>query len=81
MLELFTTVPIIFGKPITIWLGSVMFLQVSFQIFNGLSFQRGNVKFFKFHKVNALVLFAFLLVHAYYGAGIWFFGFKYGGLS
>ena len=74
-----TSVPLIFGKGLNIWLGLVLFGLLTFQIISGLKLHKGAGYLFRYHKFNALFLIIPVgLIHAYYGIGIWFFGFKYG---
>ncbi len=72
----FTTVPVFFGKSLNVWLGIPLFLLLIFQLITGFLVNRGNDKLFKFHKINAVALLIIVLIHAYYGFGIWFLGFK-----
>lgn len=75
-MEFLTTVPIVFGRPINIWLGMVLGILLIFQIYLGIMMtRRGRMNLLKIHKINAALLLIAALVHAYYGLGIWFFNF------
>ena len=75
-MEFLTTVPLIFGRPINVWLGIVLGVFLLFQIYLGIMMvRRGRINLLKLHKINAILLLIVTLVHAYYGLGIWFFNF------
>lgn len=74
----FTTVPVFLGKGLNVWLGIPLFFLLMFQLATGFLVNKGNYKLFKFHKINAVALLIIVLIHAYYGFGIWFLGFKQG---
>ena len=66
-------VPILWGKPINVWLGILLMLLLTFQILTG----RHIVKLpFSFHKRNVIVIILVVAGHAFYGLGIWFFNFS-----
>lgn len=75
-MEFLTTVPLIFGRPANIWLGMILGGLLFFQIYLGIRMVRGRMNFLKLHKINAALLLLVALVHAYWGLGIWFFGFQ-----
>lgn len=72
-----TTVPMLFGKPINIWLGLVLLVVITVQISTGLAIFRGAQNLTQFHRFNGIMLGIIVSVHAYYGIGTWFFGFEY----
>lgn len=74
-MDFFTTVPLVFGRPINVWLGILLGLLLLWQIYLGMMMVRGRMNLLKLHKINAATLFLVALVHAYYGLGVWFFGF------
>jgi hypothetical protein len=75
-MEFLTTVPLIFGRPINVWLGIVLGVFLLLQIYLGIMMvRRGRMNLLKLHKINAILLLIIALVHAYYGLGIWFFNF------
>jgi len=74
-----TSVPIVFGKGLNVWLGLTLAGLLTFQITTGIKLFRGKRYLLPYHRFNALFLIIPIgLVHAYYGIGIWFFAFKYG---
>jgi len=73
-----TSVPKVFGKGLQVWLGMILFVLVAFQIYTGLQLAQGQYALDLYHRYNALYLIIPIgLLHAYYGIGIWFFGFTY----
>jgi hypothetical protein len=75
-MEFLTIVPLVWGKPVNIWLGIVLAVLLLFQIYLGIMMvRRGRMNLLKLHKINAMLLLIVALVHAYYGLGIWFFNF------
>ncbi len=73
-----TSVPKVFGKGLQVWLGVALFILVAFQIYSGLQLAQGQHSLNPYHRFSALYLIIPIgLLHAYYGIGIWFFGFKY----
>jgi hypothetical protein len=72
------TVPIVFDKPINIWLGFVLIALLLVQITSGVLMVRGRRALFLPHVINAGLIAVVLAVHAYYGIGVWFFDFRYG---
>ena len=68
-------IPIIFGKPIYIWLGIVLAVQIIFQILSGMNVLKIN---FKYHRWNGRLIALNAFVHALFALGIWFFGFTLG---
>jgi len=75
-MEFLTTVPLLFGRPINIWLGIVLGALLLFQIYLGMMMVRGRMNLLKLHKINAALLLTVAFIHAYYGMGIWFFNFQ-----
>ncbi len=70
-------VPIVFGKPLHIWLGPVLLVLLISQITTGVLLSRGKRAWLRSHKLNVLFLIIPVgLVHVHYGIGIWFLGFK-----
>jgi len=72
------TVPVVFDKPINIWLGFVLIALLLVQITSGVLMARGRRVLFIPHVANAGLIAAVVAVHAYYGIGVWFFDFRYG---
>jgi hypothetical protein len=72
------TVPIVFDKPINVWLGLVLIALLLVQITSGVLMVRGRRALFIPHVVNAGLIAVVIAVHAYYGIGVWFFDFRYG---
>lgn len=78
--SIFTTVPRFYGKGLHIWLGPILLLLLIIQFATGTTMVRnpGSISnLLRFHSAVGLALFVVGLVHAYYGLGLWFFGFKY----
>ncbi len=75
-MEFLTTVPLLWGRPANIWLGIILGVLLIFQIYLGIMMVRGRMNLLKLHKINATLLFIIAFVHAYWGLGIWFFGFE-----
>lgn len=67
-------VPSVFGKPINIWEGILLLVLLTFQILSGLRVIKVP---FKYHRANGITIFAIALTHAFFGIGVWFFGFTY----
>jgi hypothetical protein len=78
-MQIFTTVPILLGKPINTWLGLVLVALVIIQLLTGAFLKKGKYDYLKYHQMNATIIAILLIVHAYYGVGISFLGFGYGG--
>lgn len=76
-MDIFTTVPLIYGKGLNVWLGIVLLVQLTFQITIGIAMTRG-FNDLRYHKINAALIGVIAFVHTYYGIGVWFFNFKYG---
>jgi hypothetical protein len=72
------TVPIVFDKPLNIWLGLVLLALLLLQATSGILMVRGRRSLFAYHVLNAGLIAMVLGVHAFYGIGIWFFDFRYG---
>lgn len=72
------TVPLIFDKPLNIWLGFVLIALLLIQVTTGLLMVRGRRVLFVPHVVNALLVVTVVSVHAFFGIGVWFFNFRYG---
>lgn len=68
-------IPIILGLSAPIWGGIVLFLLIVFQILNGMRVIKVPLKA---HKITAVVILAFGLVHAVLGMGLWFGWFTLG---
>ena len=65
------------GKPLNIWLGLVLLVLITIQVSTGLAVYRGVRGIVMYHRFNAIVLSSVVAVHAYYGVGSWFFGFRF----
>jgi len=70
-----TTVPLIFGYPMHIWLGIILGILLTIQIIAGLMTVKGHAKYFKIHRVVWIFIAIIALIHMYYGLGLWFFHF------
>lgn len=63
-------VPLLFGKPINVWLGILLMVLVTLQILSG----KRLIKLpFSFHRRNGIAIAIVAAVHAFFGLGIWFF--------
>ena len=63
-------VPLLWGKPINIWLGIVLMVLLTLQILSG----KHLIKLpFIFHRRNAILIVLIAAAHAFFGLGIWFF--------
>ncbi len=58
---------ILFGKPLVFWLGILVFLSFSLQIYLGVKMVKGRPEFLKYHKLNALILCSIVALHAVLG--------------
>ncbi|MGD0765257.1 MAG: hypothetical protein ABR978_03010 [Dehalococcoidia bacterium] len=72
------TVPILFDKPINIWLGFILIALLLAQVSSGILMVRGRRILFVPHVMNAGLIAVVVGVHAFFGIGIWFFDFRYG---
>jgi hypothetical protein len=72
------TVPIVFDKPLNVWLGLVLLALLLAQVTSGILMVRGRRVLFVPHVVNAGLIAMVVGVHAFFGIGIWFFDFHYG---
>ncbi|TLM98421.1 hypothetical protein FDZ73_23490 [bacterium] len=69
------SIPLLWDKPVNVWLGIILIFLLGFQVLTG----KGIIKLpFTYHRVNAMAIVLIAAVHAYYGLGMWFFGFKIG---
>jgi hypothetical protein len=68
------TVPLLFGKPINIWLGLLLALLVVLQVLLGTRLLKLP---FVAHRVNGFVILAVALVHGFIGYMVWFHGWVY----
>jgi len=68
-------IPIILGLSAPIWGGILLFLLICFQILNGMRVIKVPLKT---HKITAVIILAFGLVHAVLGLGLWFGWFTLG---
>ena len=55
---------IIFGKPLTFWIGIFALLSLSLQIYLGMRMVKGRPDLFKYHKMNAGILVSIVIIHA-----------------
>lgn len=62
-------VPLLWGKPINVWLGILLLALLTFQILSGKHLMKLP---FSFHRRNAIVIVLVAAVHAFFGLGIWF---------
>ena len=72
------SIPVLFDKPINVWLGIALVLVVILQIASGIILSKGKITVLPLHRLNALLLAAVVAVHAFYGIGYWFFDFRIG---
>ena len=72
------SIPVLWDKPIYVWLGMALAAIVVVQIASGIILSKGKLPILPFHRLNALLLAAVVAVHAFYGIGFWFFDFKIG---
>lgn len=70
-----TTIPIIFGKPLHIWLGLVLAVLLAIQIYTGHYANKGKRGYLRIHLVNATIFILIAIVHIYLALGLWFFHF------
>jgi hypothetical protein len=67
-------IPILWGKPINIWLGMALAVLVAFQLLTGLRL----IKLpFKVHLASGVLIFLIAVVHATIGIGVWFANWRY----
>ncbi len=70
------TVPKFRGKGVHVWLGLALLVLFSIQALSGFSMIGGNRVLKGPHFLNAMLMLGLLSVHAYFGIGLSFFGFK-----
>jgi hypothetical protein len=75
-MDFFTTVPLLWGRPINVWLGIILGILLIWQVCLGMMMVKGKMQYLKMHKINATLIIIIAFVHAYYGLGIWFFNFQ-----
>ena len=68
-------VPVVFGLPLHLWLGILLLLLILLQVGIGSGVIRMP---FVWHRRNGYVILLIALIHAFFGLGIWFWGFKIG---
>lgn len=63
-------VPLLWGKPMNVWLGILLIVLLTLQILSG----KRLIKLpFSFHRHNAKLLAVVAIAHAFLGLGMWFF--------
>jgi prolipoprotein diacylglyceryltransferase len=62
-------VPIIFGMPLHIWLGILMFLLILFQVATGSGLLKTP---FVWHRANGYAILLLAVIHGLIGVGLWF---------
>ena len=63
-------VPLLWGKPINVWLGILLIVLLTLQILSG----KRLIKLpFSFHGRNAILIAVVAALHSFFGLGIWFF--------
>ncbi|TGE38533.1 hypothetical protein E4K67_11460 [Desulfosporosinus fructosivorans] len=63
-------VPLLWGKPLTVWLGLLLMVLLTLQILSG----KRLIKLpFSFHRRNAMFIVIVVSLHAFFGLGVWFF--------
>jgi len=68
-------VPIVAGRPLNVWLGFVLLFLLIFQIMTG---KRWIKVPFVYHRKNGWLMAIVAFIHAFWGIGIWFLGFRIG---
>lgn len=68
------TIPLLFGKPVNIWLGMVLAVLVVLQVLLGARVLKLP---FVVHRVNGFAILAIAVVHGFIGYMIWFHGWVY----
>ncbi|MCL5010876.1 MAG: hypothetical protein M1127_01560 [Patescibacteria group bacterium] len=66
-------VPVIFGKPIQVWLGMILAIFLAWQIFSGFMVVKGKPQYMKRHKAVVWLIIAIASAHIYFGIRSWFF--------
>ena len=63
-------VPLLWGKPMNVWLGILLMVLLTLQILSGKHLLKLP---FSFHRRNAILIVVIVAVHAIFGLDIWFF--------
>ncbi|MDD5341562.1 MAG: hypothetical protein PHC97_03975 [Patescibacteria group bacterium] len=75
-MNILTTIPLVFGYPLYVWLGMILVVLLTLQIYTGIKTFHGKMWYFKIHRVNFILIIAVGLLHAYMALGVWFFHFQ-----
>jgi hypothetical protein len=70
-----TTIPMVFGYPLHIWLGLLLMLLLVWQVYTGHYANLGKRGFLNIHKISAGIFILVAIIHIYYALGLWFFHF------
>jgi hypothetical protein len=73
-LPMSVTIPLVFGKPVNIWLGMVLAVLIVLQVLLGARVLKLP---FVVHRVNGFVILAIALAHGFIGYMVWFHGWVY----
>lgn len=66
------TAPIIFDKPLYVWLGILLLPLLISQILTGIAMMKGKSGVLRYHKIIAILIIMVVIVHAFYGLSLWF---------
>ncbi len=61
-------IPIVWGRPLTVWLGLVVFTQIVFQVLTG---SRRIILPFMYHRVNGYLILVLGLIHGIMAASMY----------
>lgn len=56
---------LIFGFPLVFWFGILAFLSIMFQFYSGYKIKKGQGQYFKYHGLNNIALFIFVVCHIF----------------
>lgn len=65
--------PIIFDKPIQVWLGMMLAVFLVWQIFSGFMVIKGKPRYMKQHKIIIWFVMGIAAAHIFFGMLAWFF--------
>ncbi len=54
---------ILFGKPLVFWLGLMTLVSFIVQVYTGYKVAHGRSDYFKYHKINIVILCTLVLIH------------------
>lgn len=58
---------ILWGKPLVFWVGIVVLLFFSLQIYLGARMMKGHPELLKYHRMNAFILCVIVIIHLILG--------------